>query len=381
MPNRSACVCSYNAFAGRWRFDTLVSRDIVLRAIFVEGLILGITLALIFGHAAWLGWYKSLYNARLGAARESLTKLLDASETSTEKREEMIRRSVEALGKLPAQLQIGIFKSLARNLCGQQKKTVGDLAMRAGLLALADRGLLSHRWWRRLHAARLLTVLDGGPAVIPQLLNDTNPHVRAQAAEWAGEHPRPELIRALLKLLNDPAKICRFTAQNSLLKMGHVAVPYLSQYLLQKSSPAFAAALEVALGLAEPRFLSAALRLCRDFSPTARAMAARLIGQIGGKEGAAALVELLRDSEAQVRAEAARSLGKLGEWTSAPALANALADPAWDVRRAAGLALRSFGSPGVLLLRQSLNHEDKFACDMSRQILEIPTSALVRDMS
>ncbi len=372
---------SFNAFEGRWRFDTLVPSDIVLRVILAEGAILGITLALIFGHAAWLGWYRSLYNARLGAARESLTKLLDASETSKEKREQMVRQSVEALGKLPPQLQISIFKSLARNLGGQQKKMVSDLAVRAGLLALADRGLLSRRWWRRLHAARLLTVLDVGAAAIPQLLNDPNPHVRAQAAEWAGEHPRPELIRTLLKLLNDPAKICRFTAQNSLLKMGHVAVPYLSQYLLQQSSPAFPVALEVALGLAEPRFLAAALRLCGDSSPSVRAMAARLIGQIGGKEGAAALVRLLHDSEAPVRAEAARSLGKLGEWPSAPALARALSDPAWDVRRAAGLALRSLGSPGILLLRQSLNHDDKFASDMSRQILEIPTSALVRDMS
>jgi HEAT repeat protein len=354
---------------------------VVLRAILVEGVALCILLALIYGHALWLAWFEARYQARLSGAREAITVLLDPSEMSRDEEAQKTLKAVSALGKLPLPLQIGVFKSLARNLAGQQKKKVGDLAVRAGLLTVADRGLQSRRWWKRLQAVRLLTVLDVGTASIPKLLDDANPHVRAQAAEWAGEHPRPELIRAVLKLLSDPAKICRFTAQNSLLKMGNLAVPYLSQYLLQNSRPSFPLAVEVALGLAEPRFLPAALRLCHAPSPAVRALAARLIGQMGGKEGGAALAALLRDPIAEVRAEAARSLGKLGEWPCAPALAQALCDAAWDVRRAAGLALRSLGSPGILLLRQCLSNDDKFACDMARQILEIPASALVRDMS
>ncbi len=381
MPSRLACASSSNASAGPWRFDTLAATDIVRQAILAEALVAAILLALIFGHALWLVWFKAHFRVRLAAARESITFVLDTSEVSTEEEGRRTRQAVSALEKLPVPLQISIFKSLARNLSGQQKKKVSDLAVRTGLLAVADRGLQSRKWWKRLHAARLLTVLDVGAASLPRLMKDPNPHVRAQAVEWAGGHPKPEFVRTILSLLSDRAKICRFTAQNSLLKMGHFAVPYLCQYLLQNPNPAFTNALEVALGLAEPRFLPAALRLCGDKSAPVRAMAARLIGQIGGKEGGAALAGSLRDAETEVRAEAARSLGKLGEWPSAPALAQALCDPAWDVRRAAGLALRSLGSPGILLLRQSLNNDDKFACDMARQILEIPASAVVRDMS
>jgi HEAT repeat protein len=141
------------------------------------------------------------------------------------------------------------------------------------------------------------------------------------------------------------------------------------------------AALEVALGLAEPRLLAPAIKLCKHPSPAVQALAARLLGQIGGKEGAAVLNELLRHPEAAVRAAAARAFGKLGEWPSAPALARALRDSDWDVRLAAGLGLRSLGSPGILLLRRSLTDEDKFAREMARQVLEIPASALARAVS
>ena len=86
------------------------------------------------------------------------------------------------------------------------------------------------------------------------------------------------------------------------------------------------------------------------------------------------LGELLRHPEPTVRAAAARALGKLGEWPSAPARAQALRD-------AARLGLRSLGSPGILLLRRSLSDEDQFAREISRQVLEIPASALARAVS
>ncbi|MCA1689563.1 MAG: HEAT repeat domain-containing protein [Actinobacteria bacterium] len=52
-----------------------------------------------------------------------------------------------------------------------------------------------------------------------------------------------------------------------------------------------------------------------------------------------------------------------------------LRDPAWEVRRAAALALRSFGSPGVLLLRRALKDSDGHARDMARQTLDLPEAA------
>jgi len=344
-------------------------------------LAIALTTALIFGHALWVRWYETYYGPGLSCAQKFLTQILDTEEGPEGDHPPRARATIPALMSLPGALQIRVFSSLTRNLSGRQKRAVGELAVRVGLLARAERGLQSPRWWRRLHAARLLTVLDVGAAAIPRLLTDPDPQVRAQGADWAGGHPRPELIKALLKLLNDPSKFCRFTAQNSLLRMEALPVPFLSEYIRQASGPGLESALEVALGLAESRLLAPALKLCSHPAPTVQALAARLLGQIGGKDGVTALSELLHHSEATVRAAAARAMGKLGEWPFAPALARALRDPAWDVRRTAGLSLRSLGSPGILLLRRALSDEDRFARDMARQILEIPASTLVRAVS
>ena len=199
---------------------------------------------------------------------------------------------------------------------------------------------------------------------MPRLMRDPHPAVRAQAGEWAGDHPTAELIPSLLGLLTDPAKRCRFTAENSLLRMGGLAVRALVDYLSSHAGVDVEAAMAVAAGLAEPRFAGPALRLCRDPIPETRALAAGLLGQLGGSEAVAVLTELMGDSDSAVRAAAAR----------------ALRDRAWDVRREAGRALRALGSPGILLLRRYLSDEDAFASDMARQVLDIPESAAVRSM-
>jgi HEAT repeat protein len=76
-----------------------------------------------------------------------------------------------------------------------------------------------------------------------------------------------------------------------------------------------------------------------------------------------------------VRAAAAKALGKLGHWPAASSLASLLRDRDWNVRREAGLALRAFGAPGALFLRRSLSDSDPFACDMARQVLDLPETA------
>ena len=45
------------------------------------------------------------------------------------------------------------------------------------------------RWGTRLRGARVLTLLRSGETVVPLLFDDPRPEVRAQAAQWAGDHP------------------------------------------------------------------------------------------------------------------------------------------------------------------------------------------------
>ncbi|HZO99236.1 MAG TPA: HEAT repeat domain-containing protein [Terriglobia bacterium] len=365
----------------RWRLDTLVDSQLVTRVILFEGFVLAVCVLLIFGHALGVRWYEFHYAPRLSRAQEFVTQLLDSDDALEQVQTCQSAGSLEAVAGLPVRLQTRVLVALARNLSGRQKEAVSALAARTGLTAQVECRLQSVWWWRRLYAARLLTVLGVGESAIPKLLKDRHILVRAQGAEWASRYPKPELMEALLSLLEDSSKLCRFTSQDSLLILGVVAVPYIADYISGQSRPGLEAALEVAVGLAEPRFLQPALNLCDHSAPSVRVLAARLLGRIGGKDAVAALKGLLNDTQGAVRAAAARALGKLGEWPSAPALALFLRDPAWDVRREAGLALRSLGSPGILLLRRYLTDQDRFARDMARQILEIPDSALARAVS
>ena len=102
--------------------------------------------------------------------------------------------------------------------------------------------------------SRLLTLIRTGESVVPKLLSDPHPWVRAQAAEWAGGHPTSEVIDKLLELLADPSGLCRFTVQDSLIRIGPATVEPLLKFLDCHSGAVLEPALEVALSLADPRF-------------------------------------------------------------------------------------------------------------------------------
>jgi HEAT repeat protein len=217
----------------------------------------------------------------------------------------------------------------------------------------------------------LLTIFDTGTEAMLPLFGDRNAAVRAQAAEWAANHPTRDVINRLLGLLSDDARFPRFTVQDSLLRLGRAVIEPLIAYLDGRKGREVEAALTVAMGLAAPRFLDTALVRCRDGSPAVRRLAAGLVGAIGGHEGAEVLLEMLGDPVPQVRAAAAQSLGKLGYWPAAAHIAPLLRDPSWVVRLEAGQALRTLGAPGILFLRRFLADDDKFAADMARQVLDV----------
>jgi hypothetical protein len=282
------------------------------------------------------------------------------------------KQDASMLLTLPPHLLTKLFGYIDRTLTGNERACLTRLGLETGLSDLAERYCHSRLWWRRLEGARLLTLIRTGESVVPGLLADPHPWVRAQAAEWAGVHPTAEVIEKLLALLADPSGLCRFTVQDSLIRIGPQAVEPLLKFLNDHTGPVLEPALEVALSLAEPRFSEPALALCENTSPRVRALAAALLGALGGRESVDVLTTLLDDPVPEVRAAAASSLGKLHHWPAARWLAGALRDQAWIVRREAGLALRAVGSPGLLFLRRSLSDHDPFAADMARQVLDLP---------
>jgi HEAT repeat protein len=394
-PSRLVCPCCCSAFGIHYRCETVISFTLLQHIVLVQGLLLAVSLGLFFAHGLWLAWYGRRYQPLLERTQATIgTVVLGGTALPP--------TEYEWLCALPVRLQIRLFTHLAPSLSGAKKQQLTALAHASGLLAWAATRCRSQWWWRRLQGARLFTLLGGGEHVVPVLFLDRAALVRAQAAEWAVEHPTPAVIKVLLLLLGDAESLCRFAAQDALVRLGPLVAEPLVHLLgvyhrvghlwPLRMTAGIETALEVAVGLADARFFSPALTLCHSATPGVRALAATLLGALGGREGvevltalldddvpevraAEVLTALLDDDVPEVRAAAARALGKLRYWPAAAALATLLRDRAWDVRREVGLALRSLGPPGLLFLHRSLQDADRFAADMARHMLDLPDMA------
>jgi hypothetical protein len=320
--------------------------------------------AILVGRGCWLGVRRRIQAPRLARAVRTITAAAEGEAPD--------RGAVADLARLPRAAQILAFSQLGGNLVGAQKKGLCGVADRAGLIEKAERWCTARRWGQRLRGARLLTLLDGGDDVVPLLLDDPRPEVRAQAAQWAGEHPGAASIDRLLAMLGDPETLCRFTVKDSLLRVGRPAIEPLLRHLTEVDGDPAAEALELAAGIADSRFLRPALTHCRSSHVQTRSRSATLVGAIGGSEATAILTQLLRDDAPEVRSASAKALGGLRHWPAAGALAECLRDPAWNVRLAAAVGLRSLGAAGVLVLRRAMTDSDPFARDMACQVLELP---------
>jgi len=212
-------------------------------------------------------------------------------------------------------------------------------------------------------------MFGAGQELLPSLLQDRSSWVRAQAAEWAADHHAPSVIESLLPLLDDPSGRCKFATKDSLLRMGKIVVDPLAQYISLRAGRSVETALEVAIGLCDPRLMDAASRLSHDETPRVRALAMAMLGTLGGDESVELLLKMLSDPVATVRVAAAHALGKLAHWPSAPNLAPLLHDTDWNVRKEASLALKACGAPGMLYLRRAASDDDMNASDMAQQIL------------
>lgn len=327
--------------------------------------------AALFGHGVWLRFEAVWNKRRIATGREALYALMH----DDRERVSSARRPGIALlrGLRPGTLE-RLVLSLARNLDPSASIPLHRVAVEIGLIERAERFCESRFWWRRLRGARFLSALGGGAEIMARLLHDPNPAVRAQAAEWAAEDPSPDMMNGLIEFLRHPAGSELFTVQDALLRAGSAAVPALVGVLESGSGTGVAAALQVAAARADPRFIPPAIRLCESPDPELRAGAAELLGATGGGEGTDVLMSLLDDEDPDVRAAAARALGRVRHWRSAPQLAGRMRDTSWKVRRAAGLALRSVGPPGLLVLKKMLSDQNSFAADMAQQVLDMPTA-------
>ena len=328
----------------------------------VEAIVVATTLFTVLGHAGWLGYRGRVRAPVLDDARRSLTTVLDAKNS----------------GDLPLRVrrlhrreQADLLTGLAAALAGARLARLRGMADELGLLALAERRCRSRRWSRRLEGARMLTLFGGGTTCMLALLDDPREEVRAQAIEWAGGHSSMGTNERLLRLLDDPATLCRFAVKDSLLRLGDAIVPSLRRGLSERGG-ATMDLLQIATWAPHPSYLEPAMGIAGSPDDCERAAAVRLLGALGGAGAVGPVVTALNDPSPQVRAAAAAAIAQLGHWPAAVMLGERLRDPAWDVRKEAGLALTRLGAPGQLVIRRALHDDDPFAADMARLVLEVP---------
>ncbi len=332
--------------------------------IVVEVCVAGAAACFLLGSGIWQRHRTGADERRLAQARLQVQRFL-AGECDR-------RKFLAMLSRLRFAVLVSLFQELEITLKGQHRRELTEIAASLGLVKRAARMCRSRRWWRRLHGARVLTLVGADHPVMPRLLRDPHVEVRSQAAEWAADHPTPQVITALLELLSDTTGLCRFTVQDTLLRIGHAVVEPLAAFLGTHSGSQVTAALMVSTGLADRRLLPCALAHCADADEDTRAAAVEVLGTLGGDEAIAQLLSALQDPSPLVRANAARGLGSLKHWPAAPRVVELLRDAVWEVRRDAGLALWNFGAPGTLMLRRALHDRDRFAADMARQVLCAP---------
>ena len=349
----------------------MTPRELVEAALIAEGVILSLSLLILFGHAGLAHRRERRWELPMEKGRRALLEVVRTGRLT--KPDEQLLRG------LPVRLQVRLFTELVPSISGQSREHLARLARDIGLIPVAERMARAKDWRDRLHGVRLLAAVGGGASIVPPLLDDPSPAVRAEAVEWAALHPTPDLIDRLVKLLPRTDRYGSFVVRDSLLRVGADVVPPLARYLEKHNGRNAEPALDVAAGVPDVRFTSAAIRLCRDPLPHVRARAAALAGAVGSEEAVGVLQLLVHDEEAEVRAAAAAALGRLGHWPSATVIAPLLRDPAWIVRSQSALALRSLGSPGHLYLRKGLADEDAFAADIARQVLDLPDSSVERE--
>jgi HEAT repeat protein len=187
----------------------------------------------------------------------------------------------------------------------------------------------------RSRAARALGAIGDQQAVesLLEALKDPELEVRIEAVKALGKFKHPDTFEAMADmLLEDPQIEARQAAATAFGETGHPrAVPYLL------------------LALRDPFWWYE-----REQAANALLKAIQEMGAIAVE----ALLEALTDKEGTVRRYAARLLGQVRDPRAIGPLGLALYDTHFEVGRVAAESLAGFGSPGLKVLAEVLNHPE-----------------------
>ncbi len=282
-------------------------------------------------------------------------------------------RAADAFGTLnrfSKQCIVSVLLELAPSVTGESRSVLISLGESLGVLQRARAGLRSHRWAMRLYSARILTAFGVESDAVCSLLSDRSPEVRAQAASWSVVKPGPATVGGLIALLDDDDGLCRFAAQDAMIRIGLPGVEALISALAMASEEVTARILTIAAAMGDERFYPIGIAFTHDPTPSTRALAAAVLGRIGNPSAGPMLIALLDDESDVVVVAVAAALATLSYWPGAARVERLLSHPSWDLRKQAALTLLAFGAPGTILLSATAPGSGP-AAEMALQALEL----------
>jgi len=222
--------------------------------------------------------------------------------------------------------------------------------------------------------------IDASRGVLKTVLGDEDWRVRKEAVRLSQAiADRADVITLLVDALRGPSEevALRNAAVEALSGLGLAAVEAVEMALVREGAGALDAdgrklALEVLGAVRHPRSLPIAIRALHDGDRNVRAAAAEAIGQIGGDDGALALLSLLAEEDRFLRLVALEGLNRLERPIPFDRLSVLLSDKI--VRPAAVAALaRADDQRAFVALVEALG-------DPSRQVGEAALRALAAQL-
>jgi len=275
-----------------------------------------------------------------------------------------------SLNRIPQRYVSIVMLDLAPSVTGASRAVLVVLAERVGLLARARRGVRHWSWPSRLYSARVLTAFGVESEALCTLLTDRSPEVRAQAAAWCAATPSVPAIEGVIGLLGDSDGLCRFAAQDALIRIGLQSSDALLGALDGASEEVTGRILEIAAAMGDTRFLGVAIGLSSDPLPRTRALACAVLARSGDPSAGSVLVDLLQDPSEDVVLAAAAGLARLSYWPGAAELEPLLHNESWELRKQASLSLLALGAPGTIMLQVTAPGEGP-AAEMAGQALQL----------
>jgi len=233
----------------------------------------------------------------------------------------------------------------------------------------------AYNWRRRQRAATFLPYIAKRELIIPLLLRSLEDKVfmvRFSAAHSLAKVKAIETIIPLLEHLSLPREWPAERTIEIINEMGREAITPLLSYLSMPEAKSECKIFALsALGMQQVReAIPVMLSYLHSPDKELRIQSAKALGNIGATEATQALCACMKDNAWEVRAASANALGLINNNQAIAVLVNSLGDPAWWVRYNSANALAELGSDGIAALNNAFSHNDKFAREVSRLVLQ-----------